>query len=340
MNPMLRWLVIGIGDITTKRVLPAILAESRSRLAGIVTRSPAKAQQYGVPAWTTLEDALSQSDAEAVYVATPVFLHAPQTIASLRAGRHVLCEKPMALNYPDACAMQKVAEECRRTLGVAYYRRMYPKIERAKELLAAGAIGVPVFAEATSHDWFEPAGGPRGWLADPKLAGGGPLYDIASHRIDLMNYLFGFPARATGQLSNAVHATKVEDNATVLIEYEKGVRVMVDVRWHSRIARDEFRIRGTDGEIDLTPLNAPSLCYPGGRENLPAHPNLHFPCIEDFVSAVMENRAPRSSGRTAMQTDWVTEYIVSANASGLNDGEAGGSVPSTGLPRPQNRQTD
>ena len=89
----LRWLVIGIGDIAKKRVLPAIVAEPRSRLAGIVTRDPAKAEPYGVPAWTDLDRALAECPADAVYVATPVFLHAPQTIAALRAGRHVALRK-------------------------------------------------------------------------------------------------------------------------------------------------------------------------------------------------------------------------------------------------------
>src|SRR5579864_531362 len=311
---MLRWLVIGVGDITTKRVLPAILSEPRSRLAGIVTRDPKKAERCGVPGWTALDTALAEAGADAVYVATPVFLHAPQTISSLRAGKHVLCEKPMALHYAEARSMQRAAEETGRTLGIAYYRRMYPKVNRAKELIAAGAIGLPVFAEATSHDWFHPDGGSRSWLLDPKRAGGGPLYDIASHRIDLMNYLFGKPHRATGQLSTLVHSGEVEDNATVLIEYESGVRSLVDVRWHSRVPRDEFRIRGTDGEIDLTPLNGPALAYPGGKEHLPAHENLHYPCVENFVSAVFENQSLRSTGATALVTDWVTEQVMAANS--------------------------
>ena len=303
------WLVVGIGDITTKRVLPAILAEPRSRLAGIVTRSPEKARSYGVPGWTDLAHALQHADAAAVYVASPVFLHAPQTIAALRAGRHVLCEKPMALDYAEARSMQNAAQETGRILGVAYYRRMYPKVNRAQELIAAGVIGRVVFAEATSHDWLDTHGA-RGWLIDPKLAGGGPLYDIASHRIDLMNYLFGEPAKATGQISTLAHAIDVEDNATVLVEYESGVRGVVDVRWHSRIARDEFRIRGTDGEMDLTPLNGPALIYPGGREQLLAHENLHFPCVENFVGAVLDGIPLRSSGATALSAAWVTEEVL------------------------------
>jgi len=143
---MLRWLVVGIGDITTKRVLPAILAEPRSQLAGIVTRDPAKAAPYAVPAWTELTAALAQSAADAVYIATPVFLHAPQTIEALRAGKHVLCEKPMALNYAEALTMQRAAADTGRTLGIAYYRRMYPKVVRAKQLIEEGAIGRAVFA--------------------------------------------------------------------------------------------------------------------------------------------------------------------------------------------------
>ena len=88
------------------------------------------------------------------------------TIASLRAGRHVLCEKPMALNYEDATSMELAAREGGRTFGIAYYRRMYPKIARAKELIESGAIGRPVFADATSHNWFYPSDGFRKWLVD------------------------------------------------------------------------------------------------------------------------------------------------------------------------------
>jgi len=307
---MLSWLVVGVGDISRKRVLPAILAEPNSRLVGIVTRDPAKAEPYAVAGFTTLEDALTETDAEAVYIATPVFLHAAQTIEALRAGRHVLCEKPMALNYAEAQAMNDAADAAGRVLAIAYYRRKYPKVERARALIDAGAIGRPVFAEATSHDWFHPAGTARAWLGDPALAGGGPLRDIASHRIDLMNYLFGSPARVSGHLSTLVHELAVEDNATVLIEYTSGVRGMVDVRWHSRIPRDEFCIRGVDGELDLSPLNGPELVHPGGVESIAAPDNLHFPCVADFVGAIASGVPPACPASAAMATEWVMEQAA------------------------------
>jgi 1,5-anhydro-D-fructose reductase (1,5-anhydro-D-mannitol-forming) len=310
---MVSWLVIGIGDITRKRVLPAILAEPRSLLAGIVTRDPAKAEPYGVPSWPDLGAALAACGADAVYVASPVFLHASQSIAALQAGRHVLCEKPMALTLADAESMRQAAQTAGRTLGIAYYRRLYPKVERARQLLAYGAIGRPVFAEATSHGNVNPLGTPRAWLADPAQSGGGPLRDVACHRIDLMNYLFGDPVRVSAQLSTIVHPLPVEDNATVLIEYASGVRGMVDARWHISTARDEFRIRGTEGELDLTPLNGPSLVHPRGSEFHPPHRNLHYPTVEDFVSSVLEHREPRSNAANAWPTEWVMEKAVDSS---------------------------
>ncbi len=303
---MVNWVVVGIGDITVRRVIPAIQAEPRSCLYGLVTRDPAKALPYGTRSFTMLDEALANPEVQAVYVGTPVFLHGPQTVQALRAGRHVLCEKPMAMNEPEAAAMVDVGNKSGKVFGVAYYRRFYPKVQRARELLAAGAIGKPVFAELTNHMWFDGRGA-RNWLFDPSKAGGGPLLDIASHRIDVLNFLFGKPVRATGQLSNVVHHYPVEDNATVMIEYENGVRGVVDVRWHSKINRDECRIRGTEGEMEMSPLNGPDLIYPGGQESLAVHANVHLPLIANFVDAV-EGKSPLlASGSAAYMTDWVTQ---------------------------------
>jgi len=149
---MIRWLVIGIGDIARRRVIPAILEEPRSRLQALLTRDPQKAAAYpGVEVFTNLEVALLTTPIDAVYVASPVFLHAPQTIACLQAGKHVLCEKPMAMNLTEAQSMVAAARDHHRLFTVAYYRRLFPKLIRARQLIAEGAIGQPVFAEANCH---------------------------------------------------------------------------------------------------------------------------------------------------------------------------------------------
>jgi predicted dehydrogenase len=311
MTGKVHWIVAGIGDIARKRVIPAIQAEPRSRLYGFVTRNPAKAEAYdGVRAFATIEEAAADPAADAVYIALPVALHAEATIAALRAGKHVLCEKPMAMNFRQALTMVEAGRSTGRLLGVSYYRRLYPKLVRAQQLVAEGAIGQPLLAEANCHGWQNMDG--REWLRDPALAGGGPLYDIASHRIDAMNFLFGEAERACGLLSNTVHRMAVEDSATVLMEFPGAVHGVLDVRWNSRIVRDQFRIVGVEGEIGLDPLNGPELRVAGRVEMLPAHANLHYPVVENFVDAVLANDPTRLAcgAKQASWTDWVIEQVV------------------------------
>ena len=310
---MVNWLVIGIGDITRKRVIPAILDEPRSVFHSVLTRSPEKALAYaGVRVHTSIETALDDPAINAVYVASPVALHAPYTIAALKAGKHVLCEKPTAMNYPEAQSMAAAATQYGKLFGVAFYRRLFPKLLRAKQLLAEGAIGQPVLAEANNHGWLESE--ERGWLRDPVLAGGGPLYDTGSHRIDAFNFLFGSPARATGFRSNAVHQLGVEDSATVLVEYAGGLRGVIDVRWNSRIVRDQFRIVGTEGELNLDPLSGPPLrittLSKTWEEHLPAHANVHYPIVENFVNAILDGSPLACPGSEAIQVDRVTADVM------------------------------
>ncbi|HUI54735.1 MAG TPA: Gfo/Idh/MocA family oxidoreductase [Bryobacteraceae bacterium] len=303
-----KWLVIGIGDITRRRVIPAILQEPHSELYGVVTRDPRKAEAYpGVHVWTALPAALEDPAVDAVYVASPVALHAPQTISSLRAGKHVLCEKPAAMSHAEAESMTMAAYASGRQFGVAYYRRFFPKLVRARQLIAEGVIGTPVLAEANCHSWLP--GEDRNWLLDPAIAGAGPLFDIGSHRIDALNFLFGRPARVSGMLSNAVHQLEVEDSATVLIDYAEGVRGVVDVRWNSQIPRDQFRVIGTDGEINLDPLSGPTLRCGDRQEELPPHPNVHYPSIANFAQAVLDGAPLEPGGEEAIWTDWVMDTL-------------------------------
>jgi len=311
----INWVVAGVGDIARKRVLPAILAERRSTLYGLVTRNPANADQFpGVRAWPSVEEAVQDPAFNALYVALPVAMHAEAAIAALRAGKHVLCEKPMAIDNAQSARMLAEARASGRLLGVSYYRRLYPKLIRAKQLIAEGVIGQPLLVEANGHGWLESE--ERAWLRDPALAGGGPLYDIGSHRIDAMHFLFGKAESACGRRSNALHKIAVEDSATAVLQFAGGVHGIVDVRWNSRVRRDQFRILGVEGEINLDPLNGPELRVNIGTgvqvETLPAHENVHFPLVQNFVGAVVANSiaslaCPADQGQWV---DWAIEQIV------------------------------
>jgi predicted dehydrogenase len=310
------WVVAGIGDIARKRVIPAIQSEPRSTLYGFATRDPAKAASYpGTRTWPSIDEAVADASVDAVYIALPVAMHAEAAVTALRAGKHVLCEKPMALNLSRAVDMIAAAHAGPGFLGVSYYRRLYPKLIRAKQLIAEGAIGQPLLAEANCHGWTETLAG-REWLADPAIAGGGPLYDTGSHRIDAMCFLFGKPVRASGVLSNTVHRMKVEDSATAVMKFAGGVHGVIDMRWNSHVARDQFRVIGTEGEIVLDPLNGPELrinLRAGDRmEMLPAHANLHYPAVSNFVDAILANSSAvlACPADQAVWTDWVIEQVV------------------------------
>jgi predicted dehydrogenase len=125
-----------------------------------------------------------------------------------------------------------------------------------------------------------------------------------------MNFLFGRPERAAGLRSNAVHEMGVEDSATVVVGYGGGVHGVVDVRWNSRVARDQFRVIGMDGEIVLDPTNGPELSVNGLVEMLPKHENVHYPLVENFVRAVLDGAALACPIGEAIWTDWVTEQVM------------------------------
>ncbi len=312
---MVNWAVVGVGDITTKRVLPAIAEEPRSRVQAIVTRNPeqtrAVCEYFGAKhVCTTLEEALADQEVNAVYVASPVFLHFPQTMAALAANKHVLCEKPTALNLDEAKTMLLTAQASGVHYGVAFYRRLFPVLSRARELLRQGVIGQPTLVWVTCHGWFnDEVVSHRAWLFDPVKSGGGPLMDVGSHRIDVLNYLFGTPRLVSAAMSRQTHQTpgfKVEDNATLTIEYngEFGpLRAIVDVRWNSQVAGDDFKVFGTHGDMDLTPLNSGLIQWPGGKESHPADVNFHAPLLKHFAD-VLEDGAPLiCSGEAALATD-------------------------------------
>lgn len=151
---VLKWGLIGAGDIVRKRVAPALIDLPNCDLVAVsrgrAELAEAFAAAFGVKRWyADWREMLVDDGIDAVYVATPVYLHAEQTIAAADAGKHVLCEKPMAMDTAECDRMIAVCRANNIKLGVAYYRRFYPVLERVWQILASGEIGNAVFAQIT-----------------------------------------------------------------------------------------------------------------------------------------------------------------------------------------------
>src|SRR4029453_7482669 len=148
---------------------------------------------------------------------------AEQTIRAAEAGKHVLCEKPMAMTAAECDRMIAACRANRVKLGIAYYRRFYPVIARMHAILASGEIGRPVLAQANAFEPFDPGPDhPRRWLLDPAAAGGGPMMDFGCHRLEILLHLFGRVSRTTSVTANVVFARQVEDTAAALPQFETG----------------------------------------------------------------------------------------------------------------------
>ena len=316
----LRFGLIGCGDVAAKRVAAALreapgsalLAASRARAELL----PQFAKDHGISrTYADWRDLLRDPEVDAVYLATPVALHAEQTIAAAKAGKHVLCEKPMALDV-DACRrMNEAARANGVRLGVAYYRHHYPVVARMRDALRSGEIGAPVFAHAQAFERFNAsAGQPRGWLLQRSSSGGGPMADFGCHRIEVLLDLLGPVKSASGVLTNALFKERdVEDTCIATLLFEGGASGMVTVTHAAHERRDSIEILGTEGAMVVPTLNdgVVRITTAAGtrEESHPPHPNLHLPLVEDFVRAVRERHAPTVSGEVGLAVQEVLAKI-------------------------------
>ena len=187
-------------------------------------------------------------------------------------------------------------------LGVAYYRRFYPVRRRIAELIAGGTLGKPVVAQINAFERFDrKPGEPRSWLLDRAQAGGGPMMDFGSHRVELLLSLFGSPLTVSGWRGNVLFEDRdVEDTAGAVLSFAGGVTAQLTVTHAAAEPLDTLDVYLTEGSLRVPNLNEGELWIrdaDGERlESLPPHPNLHQPLVEDFVAAVREGRAPEVSG--------------------------------------------
>jgi predicted dehydrogenase len=323
---LLKWGLIGAGDIARRRVAPALRDSPNCDLVA-VSRAHAEladafAKAFGVRRWyPRWQELLADEEIQSVYIATPVRHHAEQTVAAANAGKHVLCEKPMAMNA-DEC--DRMIAACRANgvrLGVAYYRHFYPAVARMKTILSSGEIGQPVVAQMNAFEWFDPAPDhPRAWLLSRAVSGGGPMIDFGCHRLEVLLHLFGTVQRTAGLAANVVFEREVEDTAAVLLQFERGPCASLTVTHGARERQDTLHIFGTKGSIHCADLNSGELrVVAGDRERVEPHPpdeNVHRPLIDDFVAAVFANREPAVDGPIGRAVAAIEDDIYAVATSG------------------------
>jgi predicted dehydrogenase len=304
----IKWGLVGAGDIVRKRVAGALRDATSSRLTAVSRGrselAEAFAKSVGAERWhARWQDLVADPGIDAVYVATPVHLHAAQTIGAAEAGKHVLCEKPMAMDEDECDRMIAACRANNVKLGVAYYRHFYPVVQRIKSLIALGEIGDPVFAQVDAFERFNPQqGDERHWFVRRAEAGGGPMFDFGCHRIEVLLSLFGPVRRTVGLTANVVFDREVEDTAVAVLHFERGTCATVTVTHAASEPRDTLRIFGTTGSLHVAVLNSGEMSVTTAgqerRESHPPAPNIHQPLIQDYVDALLGGRDPGVTGET------------------------------------------
>ncbi|HEX7296412.1 MAG TPA: Gfo/Idh/MocA family oxidoreductase [Pyrinomonadaceae bacterium] len=315
----LRWGLIGCGDIAQKRVAPALAETPQSELVAVSRANASRLDEFADGfkvrhRFADWRDLVRSDDIDAVYVATPVNLHAEQTIAAIESGKHVLCEKPMAMNVVECDQMISAAKAHGIKLGVSYYRHFYPVVTRMKGVIDSGEIGKPVVAQVTAFEWFNPApSNSRAWLLNPEIAGGGPMFDFGCHRIQVLLHLFGPMQKVTAVTSTALFDRVVEDTASASFKFETGGVATLTVSHAVMEPRDSLTVFGSEGTMHVDVLNEGQLVITtrdGARSEMhPPARNIHQPLVEDFVQAVISNREPEVTGEMGKAVAEVEEEI-------------------------------
>lgn len=269
--------LIGCGSISDSH-LQAYAANPQVKLTAVCDlneeRARRTAKQYGIEGvHTDYRQLLADPNIDAVSICTWNNSHAEISIAALRAGKNVLCEKPLCKTVDEALAIRQAVEETGRVLQVGYVRRHAANIEVLKRFIDAGDLGELYYAKASL---IRRLGNPGGWFADEERSGGGPLIDIGVHVIDLCWYLMGKPApvsvsgntyRKLGNRSNIENFSyyqaadfdpslnTVEDMANALIRFENGASLMVDVSFslHARKDSAQIAVFGERGGAEIEP---------------------------------------------------------------------------------------
>jgi predicted dehydrogenase len=320
---MINWGIIGCGNVTEVKSGPAFNKVNGSRLVAVMRRDPELARDYAlrhnVPRYySDAQKLINDPEVNAVYVATPPGSHAEYGIQCIKAGKPVYIEKPMALNYDECMKINQAAEKAGIPVFVAYYRRTLPGFLLVKDLIESGTIGKVLFVnielfKPPSQD--EKSGNPA-WRVDPEISGGGHFFDLASHQLDYLDYLFG-PIQTVKSLAiNQAGLYKAEDFVSAHFLFNN--KIVGAGTWCFSVSeadsRDKLEIIGENGSILFSTFSFDPivLTTPKGRtEYINERPeHVQYNLIDKVVKAIEGKGDTPSTGISAARTSKVMDEVV------------------------------
>jgi predicted dehydrogenase len=330
MSEKLKWGVIGSGGIARRRTIPEGITKARNAQLSAVFDinqqvNTEVAKEQGAEAAASIDELLD-ADVDAVYVATPAYVHAGQVRACAEASKHVLCEKPLGMTVAEAEEMIMLCQQRQVKLGCAFMMRFVAQHLEALRLIKEGRLGRPVYARAQLSCWYPPIEG--AWRQDPATGGGGALIDMGGHCIDLLEMFFGRIVRVSCFINNSVHDYKSEDSATAMLFFENGALGTVDTFFcipdnSSKNVLELYGSKGSilaEGTIGQGPagrmvafLEQDGKDYDAQQarsaaEGLTIEPepvNTYQAEIEEFSQAIIDNREPVISGELGLRSQKV-----------------------------------
>lgn len=322
---IIKWGIIGCGDVTEIKSGPAFNKVPHSSLAAVMRRNALKAEDYAkrhrVPRW--YDDAgklINDPEVQAVYIATPPSSHAAYTLAALRAGKQVYVEKPMALDHPSAKIMADEASKLNGKLVVAHYRREWPLFKKIKNLIDENALGAVKHVRLTLHKPLltasELADEKNAWRVNPAVSGGGLFHDLAPHQLDIMYHLFGSALKINGESFNQSGIYEADDTVACNILFANGTNFSGGWSFNAPGPIDRCEIFGENGSISFSFFSSSSidLCINNISTTLHFDPLQHVqqPMIEKVVQYFLGKAGnPCSGDEGAELMGWMDAIVKS-----------------------------
>lgn len=320
---MINWGFIGCGSVAEVKSGPAFNKIEGSKVVAVMRRSGEKARDYaqrhGINKWyDNAHSIINDTDVNALYIATPPGSHAEYAIAAMKAGKPVYIEKPMAASYDECLEINRVSEETGIPCFVAYYRRTLPYFLKVKELIDSigKVLTIQVSFAIPPYDTdYDKENLP--WRVKKEIAGAGYFYDLASHQLDLLVFLFGEISEVNGFAQNIAELYDVEDTVTASFRFNSGA--LGSGSWSFVAPKDSrtdrIYITGTEGMLSFSTFDFSPIIYEtpiGKKEYEVENPeNIQFFLIKDIVSYLNgEGELPVSTGKTAIRTNYVMDKIL------------------------------